>query len=93
MHNLDHRLRVLVHKLRLDSQTRGFIPLYHLLQEEELLLQTRILALDLMHIQHIEIHQRDALSLCVQYRPTHKERSGIDTEDAMFISDGVLHSR
>ena len=61
------------------------------LQEEKLLLQARVLAVNLMYIKHTEIDDLHLLPYGMQQSIAHEQCSGVDTKDDMFVSDGVLH--
>ena len=91
MYNLDHRLRVLVHKLGLDRQTRRLILVDDLLQKEELLLKPRVLPLEFMHIVRAELQYFHLLPDRLQNGITHKQRTRVHTQDDMFASYRIDH--
>jgi hypothetical protein len=49
------------------------------LQEEKFLLQTRILALDFMHIERAKLQYINLFADSVQDRVTHEKRTRVDT--------------
>ena len=63
------------------------------LKEEKLLLQTRVLPLNLVHVKHAKILNISLLSGCMKDGVAHEERARVNAQYYMFISDGVLHSR
>ena len=79
MHDLDHRLRVLIHKLSLDSKGRRMILIYQVLQKEKFFLKTRILSFQFMHIVRAELQNLHLLSDGMQESVTHAQSTRIDT--------------
>jgi hypothetical protein len=77
MNDLDHRLGVLIHKLRLDSQTGRMILIDDLLQEEKLLLETRVLPFQFMDIIGAKLKDLDLLSDGLEQGVTHEQRSRV----------------
>ena len=91
VNNLDHRLRVLVHKLGLYRQTRRMVFVYDFLKEEKLLLQTRILTFYLMYVKRAKLQYFNLLADGVQDGVTHKKCTGINTKNDMFCPILVCH--
>lgn len=91
MYNLNHCLRVLVHKLCLDCQFRRLILVYQFLQKEKLPLQAGILSFQLMHIHYTKVHQLHPLPRTIQQGISHKQCSRVNTKYPMLLYQTVLH--
>ena len=86
MDNLDHRLGVLVHKLRLYRQAGWMVFVNNLLQKKELLLQARVLPFEFMHIICAKLQNVNLLSDSMQHRVPHKERTRVNPQNDMFFN-------
>ena len=91
VHDLDHCLRVLVNKLRLNRQTGRVVLVDQLLNKEELLLQACVLVVEFVYIECAELANLGFLSYGVQDCIAHIQRTRVDAEDTMFVYEFVLH--
>ena len=62
-----------------------------LLNEEELLLQARILVVEFVYIECAELAYLGFLSHGVQNSVAHEQCTRVDAEDTMFVYEFVLH--